>query len=237
MLGITLYSNRLAAYADELTAEPSADHSSADEHSAVMANNQGVGSAVEQSAGSNAPESSDVVTATESSADSLPAVSESQSPVSGTIEQAEAVESNSSEQLQEVSSLEPAEQSQTESAQIMATRQASQSASTSVSPKSKSEAAAVQPPAAPKKSSSLKNLSTDKASYRLGDSVNVNLTFTNTTAQAQNITASTEVYSLENKVGNIYSYSKYLTPEKVIVRSLEISLFREIFLRTIMAIF
>lgn len=214
MLGITLYSNRLAAYADELTAEPSADHSSADEHSAVMANNQGVGSAVEQSAGSNAPESSDVVTATESAADSLSAVSESQSPVSGTIEQAEAVESNSSEQLQEVSSLELAEQSQTESAQIIATRQASQSASTSVSPKSKSksEAAAVQPPAAPKKSSSLKNLSTDKASYRLGDSVNVNLTFTNTTAQAQNITASTEVYSLENKVGNIYSYSKYLTP-------------------------
>ncbi|EHJ53389.1 glycoside hydrolase family 66 protein [Streptococcus macacae] len=70
---------------------------------------------------------------------------------------------------------------------------------------------AQQTAAAQTSTSAVKQVAMDKAVYQPQEAVHLNLTFQNTTAQAQNITASANVYSLENKLDS-YHYTKYLLP-------------------------
>lgn len=63
------------------------------------------------------------------------------------------------------------------------------------------------------KNGNMINLTTDKAVYQAGEAVHLNLTLNNTTSLAQNITATVEVYSLENKLKTL-QYTKYLLPNE-----------------------
>ena len=63
------------------------------------------------------------------------------------------------------------------------------------------------------KNGNMINLTTDKAVYQAGEAVHLNLTLNNTTSLAQNITATAEVYSLENKLKTL-QYTKYLLPNE-----------------------
>ncbi|MGT2908573.1 glycoside hydrolase family 66 protein [Streptococcus dentapri] len=60
-----------------------------------------------------------------------------------------------------------------------------------------------------KSGEAITDVASDKASYRPNEDVNLNVGFTNTTAVAQDITVSVDVYYLNNKIGN-YKFTKTL---------------------------